>query len=85
MPHQRDPLAVELDSNTLNPIQDISSVLNELLRMQQQNNTDPFQLDTKIQIPKFAGNINGEAVDSWIRSLSTYFNTCTGLTEERNI
>jgi hypothetical protein len=24
-------------------------------------------------------------VDSWIRSLSTYFNTCPGLTEERKL
>ena len=85
MPPQRDTLAVYSDCNTLNPIQDISSALNELLRMQQQNNPDPFRLYTKIQLPKFAGQTNGEAVDSWIRSLSTYLNTCIGLTEERNL
>ena len=85
MPPRRDPLAVELDSNTSNPVQDLASVLNELLRMQQQSNPDPFRLDTRIQLPKFAGQTNGEAIDSWIRSLSTYFNTCTGLTEERKL
>ena len=85
MPPRRDPLAIESDCNTSNTVQDLTSVLNELLRMQQQTNLDPFWLDTRIQLPKFAGQTNGEAVDSWIHSLSTYFNTCTGLTEERKL
>jgi hypothetical protein len=53
--------------------------------MQQQNNPDQFLLDYQIQLPKFVGKMNGEMVDSWIRSLSTYFNTCPGLTEERKL
>jgi hypothetical protein len=53
--------------------------------MQRQNNPDPFRLDTRIQLPKFASQTNGEVVDSWIRSLSTCFNTCPGLTEERKL
>jgi hypothetical protein len=51
--------------------------------MQQQKNPDPFRLDTRIQLPKFVGQTNGEIVDSWIHSFSTYFNTCPSLTEER--
>jgi hypothetical protein len=70
MPPHKDPLAIDSDSNTSNLVQDLSSVLNELLRMQQQNNPDPFWLDTRIQIPKFVGQTNGEMVDSWIHSLS---------------
>ena len=41
-----------------------------------------LQLDTLIQIPKFVGKNNGEYVDSWIHSISTYCNTFLGLTEE---
>jgi hypothetical protein len=85
MPPRKYPLAVESDSNTSNLVQDLASVLNELFRMQQQNNPDPFRLDTRIQLPKFVGQTNGEVVDSWICILSTYFNTCPGLTEERKL
>ena len=82
MPPHKDPLEVDLDSNKSNPVQYLAFVLNELLRMQQQNNPDQFLLDYQIQLPKFVGKMNGEMVDSWIHSLSTYFNTCVGLTEE---
>jgi hypothetical protein len=85
MPPRKDPLEVDLDSNKSNPVQYLAFVLNELLRMQQQNNPDQFLLDNQIQLPKFVGKMNGEMVDSWIRSLSTYFNTCPGLTEERKL
>ena len=85
MPPHKDPLEVYLDSNKSNPIQYLASILNELLRMKQQNNLDPFRLDTQIQLPKFARKTIGEMVDSWIRSLFTYFNTCLDLTEERKI
>jgi hypothetical protein len=83
MPPHKYPLEINSDSNTSNPVQDLASILIELLRMQQQNNPDPFWLDTRIQLPNFFGQTNGEMVDCWIRSLSTYFNTCPGLTEER--
>ena len=63
MTPRRDPLEVDSDSNTYNLVQYLSSILNEFLRMQQQNNLDPFWLDTKIQLPKFARKINGEAID----------------------
>ena len=82
MPPWKYPLVVDSYSNTSNPVQDLASVLNDFLRMQQQNNLDPFRLDTQIQLPKFVGQTNGEVVDSWICILSTYFNTCPGLTEE---
>jgi hypothetical protein len=85
MPPRKDPLEVDLDSNKSNPVQYLASILNELLRMKQQKNPDEFLLDNQIQLPKFVGKMNGEMVDSWIRSLSTYFNTCPGLTEERKL
>jgi hypothetical protein len=85
MPPHKDPLAVDSDSNTSNPIQDLASVLNALLKMKQQNYPHPFRLDTRIQIPKFVGKMNGEMVDCWTYNLSTYFNTCLGLIEERKL
>jgi hypothetical protein len=74
MPPRRDPLSVDSDSNTSNPVQDLASTLNEIMRMQQQSNPDPFFLDTRFQLPKFVGKMNGEVVDSWIHNISTYFN-----------
>ena len=85
MSPRRDPNLVDSDSNVSNPIQDLAIVLQELLRAQQPKNTDPFRLDTRIQLPKFVGQINGEAVDLWIRSLSTYFNTCPDITKARKL
>lgn len=63
MPPRRDPNPIYSDSNASNPIQDLASVLQELLRAQQTQNPDPFRLDTRIQLPKFAGQSNGEAMD----------------------
>ena len=82
MPPKEDksPLDPKLDA-----LQYLATVLHELVRLQNNNNTDPFRLDTRFQLPKFNGQTNGEAVDSWIRSLSTYFNTCQGLTEVRRL
>ena len=37
------------------------------------------------QLPKFAVQMNGENVDSWLCSLSTYFCTCPEMTEDMNI
>jgi hypothetical protein len=85
MPPRRDPLRVDSDYNTSNHVQVLTSVLNELLRMQQQNNPDPLWLDTLIQLPKFSWKNNGEVLDSWICRISQYFNTCRGLTEERKL
>jgi hypothetical protein len=50
MPPRRDPLPLDSESNTSNPVQDLAFFLNELLRMQQQNNPDPLRLDTGIQL-----------------------------------
>ena len=55
------------------------------MRAQQPQNPDPFWLDTRTQLPKFVGKSSGEAVDSWICSLSTYFNTCLEITEVRKL
>jgi len=85
MPLRRDPNVVDSDSNASNPIQDLASILHELLRAQQHHNPNPFRLDTQIQLPKFAGQSNGEAMDSWIHSIYTYFNTFPDLTEARKL
>jgi len=53
--------------------------------MQQKINRDPFRLDTRIELPKFVGQTNGEILDSWIRILSTYFNICPVIVEERKV
>ena len=34
-----------------------------------------MKLDTQFKLSKFFEQMNGETVDSWIRSLSTYFKT----------
>jgi len=86
MPPRKDPNPqVDTDSTATNPIQDLVEVLQELLKAHQPQNTAPFRLDTRIQLPKFSGQSNREVVDSWIRSLSTYFNTCLDITEVRKL
>ena len=78
---------LETDSTGSNPIQDLAEVLQELLKANQQqgHNPDPFRLDTRFQLPKFNGQSNGEVVDSWIHSLSTYFNNCPDMTEVKKL
>jgi len=80
--YNKDKDPAETNSTGSNPIQDLAEVLQELLKanQQQSHNLDPFQLDTQFKLPKFNGQSNGEAVDYWIRSLSTYFNTCLDMT-----
>ena len=82
MPPKEDKSPLDPESDAL---QDLAIVLHELVRLQSANNSDPFRLDTRFQLPKFNGQTSGEAVDSWIRSLSTYFTTCQGLTEVRKL
>ena len=79
----KDKELTETDSTGSNPIQDLVEVLQELLKANQQqaHNPDHLRVDTRFQLPKFNGQSNGEVVDSWIRSLSTYFNTCPDMTE----
>ena len=91
MPPRKDPNkekeSLDTDSTGSNPIQDLVEVLQELLKANQQqgHNPDPFRLDTWFQLPKFNGQSNGEVVDSWIRSLSTYFNTYLDMTEVKKL
>ena len=91
MPPRKDPNKekepVETKSTSSNPIQDLAEVLQELLKANQQqgHNPNPFRLDTQFQLPKFNGQSNGEVVDSWICSLSTYFNTCPDMNEVKNL
>jgi hypothetical protein len=42
-------------------------------------------LDTRFQLPKFSGHINDEAIDLWVRSLSTYFKTCPRMAKEEKL
>jgi hypothetical protein len=44
-----------------------------------------MQLDTLFQLPNFSRNMNGEAIDSWVYILSTYFNTFLGITKEEKL
>ena len=67
------------------PVQDLAHALHELLRLQQRQATTPMQLDTRFQLPKFSGQMNGEIVDSWLRSLSTYFKTCPAMEEDMKL
>lgn len=39
----------------------------------------------RFQLPNFSGEINGEAFDSWICSLSTYFKTCLEMDEDMKL
>jgi hypothetical protein len=59
--------------------------LQELLRLQQRRAPTPMQLDTRFQLPKFVGQMNGENVDSWLHSLSTYFCTCPEMTKDMKL
>jgi hypothetical protein len=38
-----------------------------------------------LPITKFVGQMNGENVDSWLHSLSTYFCTCPEMTEDMKL
>ena len=58
------------------PVQDLAHALDELLCLQQRQDTTPMQLDTCFQLPKILGQMNGKTIDSWLCSLSTYFKTC---------
>ena len=67
-------------------MEELVVALQEIMRRQAPTTTpEPFRLDTRFQLPKFSGKMNGEAVDSWIRSLSTYFRTCPDMEETRKL
>ena len=44
-----------------------------------------FQLEAKVQIPKFNGIFNGENFDSWLCSLEAYFKTRSNITNGNKI
>ena len=71
MPPRREPSIEDSTSNVSAPVQDLAHALHELLRLQQRRATTPMQLDTRFQLPKFLGQMNGETVNSWLRSLFT--------------
>jgi len=86
MPPRKEPAPqADSDSTASNPIQNLAEVLQELLKAHQPQNPYPFRMDTQIQLPKYDGQSSGEAVDSLIRSLSTYFNTCPDITEVKKL
>jgi len=43
-----------------------------------------IHLDTRVQLPKFSDQINGEVVDSSIRNISKYFREHPALSEDQN-
>lgn len=95
MPLRRDPLGGDADNNTSisnlskknasNPLEELAYAIHELIQRQQPSTPNPFHLDTRFQLPKFDGQMNGEALESWIHSLSTYFQTTPDLSEERKL
>ena len=44
-----------------------------------------MQLDTHFQLPKFLKKMIVETIDSWLRSLSTYFKTCLEMEEDMKL
>jgi hypothetical protein len=82
MPLRPEPETKSSTNNMSSITQDLANALHELIHMQQQQGIAPMQLDTRIQFPKYLGQMNGEVVDSWICSLSTYFRTHPDLDEE---
>jgi hypothetical protein len=85
MPPRPEPETKSSANNMSSVTQDLVNALHELIRMQQRQGLTPMQLDTRIQLPKYSGQMNGEVVDSWIYSLSTYFRTHPDLDEERKL
>lgn len=85
MPPHREPSIEDSASTVSAPIQDLAHALRELLHLQQRQATTPMQLDTHFQLSKFFGQMNGETVDSWLHSLSTYFKTCPVMEEDMKL
>jgi hypothetical protein len=85
MPPRREVSNEESSAATSTPIEELALALHELLRLQQRQTPVTMQLDTHFQLPKFIGQMNGETVDSWIRSLSTYFKTSPEMEESTKL
>jgi hypothetical protein len=85
MPPRREVSSEDSSAATSTPIEELALALHELLRLQQRRTLATMQLDTRFQLPKFIGQMNGEMVDSWIRSLSTYFNTSPEMEESTKL
>ena len=84
LPH-REPSTEDSTSIVFAPVQDLAHALHELLHLQQRQVTTPMQLDTHFQLTKFWGQMDGETLDSWLRSLSTYFKTCPKMEEDMKL
>ena len=68
------------------PVHDLAMAIQELITLQQQRHPPgQMQLDTCFQLPKFLGQMNGEVIDSWLHSLSTYFKTCPTMEEDMKL
>ena len=85
MSPRREPSTEDSSFTVSAPVQDLAHALHEFLCLQQHQATTPMQLDTRFQLPKFSGQMNGETVDSWLRSLSTYFKTCPAMEEDMKL
>jgi len=55
------------------PTRVLVDALHQIIQMQPRPTPATLQLDAKFQLPSYAGQMNGETINSWIRNLSTYF------------
>lgn len=63
-------------------VQELALSLHELPRLQQRQTRATMKLDTQFELSKFFEQMNGETVDSWIHSLSTYFKTSVDMEKD---
>jgi hypothetical protein len=66
MSPQREPSIEDFASMATTPIQDLTMVVKELLRLQQCRDPTPMQLDTCFQLPNFVSQMNGDNIYSWL-------------------
>jgi hypothetical protein len=78
---RREASNEESSTDTSSLMKYLALALQELIRLQQRRPPATMQLDTHFQLPKVVGQMNGETMDSWICSLSTYFKTSRKMEE----
>jgi len=64
-------------------MQDLGEALRQLIQMQQIQSPTTLHLDAREEMPNFSGQINGEIIDSWIQSISMYFQAHPMLIEDQ--
>jgi len=84
MPPRWEPLEDDASSVNSSPIQELDLALHEHIRLQRPTQS-PLQLYACFQLLTFVGQLNKDIVDSWIRSLFTYFNTRPRISKEEKL